>query len=148
MKENKLFIGLCAVLVIIGFFSLIDWGFPRVQRLFDDDAKNGYEEEQRLSSLANAYTLGLKFGEEAAVFYEEEYSKEENIETAALMLFEKKEPSEVYAGPGPDFYTFPDDKYFEKWKGNENGIYTNKFWDAFKSGYIDSFIQYLVNNKN
>lgn len=141
-KQNKLLAGIGAVLIIIGLFSILGWAIPRVQMLVDEDEKYRYEEEKRLSSIADAYTYGYRFGEEAAKSYEGDI-KNVDLETISLQLYEKKEPSDVYViGSGGDFIEFPDEDYFVKWKNNDKGTETNNLVAAFKSGYIDGFIQY------
>lgn len=143
MKKGKLLNGINTIFIIIALFSIFDWAFPRFQRLFDDSAKLDYQLEERYSMLENAYSDGLRFGDTAASYYEEHYDEGDDIESIAQEQYEKKEPSSIYFGPD-DYYDFPDKEYLKSWTwrslyGEQD---TNDLVAAFKSGYLDGFVQY------
>ena len=139
-NSNTILEGMKVLLIVIGLFSVITWSFPKVHRLVDESTRIQYEFDERYEMLESAYSLGLRFGEDAATNYEGEFN---DMYTVALEHYENKEPSVIGFGP-EDIMDFPGIDDFESWTwrsyiGEKD---TNDVEDAFKSGYIDGFVNY------
>lgn len=143
--SNRFLKSINILLIIIALIAIVTWITHPLIRFFDESEQLRYEEEQRFSRLADGYSWGYRFGEEAAYNYykyEEQFiDLNDDWELIAELLYEQQEPASICLGE-EDCIDFLDNDTFEYWT-RKSPYPDYEIWriaNAFKSGYIDGFV--------
>jgi hypothetical protein len=139
-------------LVLLGAFQVLSWGINVSERIYGKlDRYKGYEQrEEKHEDLAKrAYSNGRLWGDVTAEGYEaggvddilyEKMSVEEYSKLAGMLLDERK--LDFYCWGADDCGDLPTTEQLNEWFGADWGS-KNMPVNAFRSGFIDAFVEYL-----